>query len=947
MRRRSFLRTSLVAGAGAAAAPKALAGPHTPAAALRPIRLQCEYQETPLGVDVRQPRFSWMLESVDETTRNQQQGAFRIRAASSPEQLDAGQSDLWDTGRIESDRQLHVVYDGKPLSSMQRVYWSVEVWSGEGAAESHQATSWFEMGLLERSDWKARWIGNGKPLPENDEGFYGNDPAPLLRRSFRVFKPVRRARLYATALGYLDLRLNGSPLSDAVLDPAWTSTKHRIHYRCHDITDSLIAGENVVGAMLGNGWRNPLPLRMWGRINLREHLDVGRPALLCQVQIEYMDGTQDMVASDGTWRWHDGPILRNSVYLGEHVDGRLEPDGWDRPGLDDSAWNSAVPSPDQRGLKDEALLQASPMPPIRATRTLRPVSVVDVGNGVWIFDLGQNFAGWAQLRVQGPRGTTVRMRMGELLYPDGTLNPMTAVAGQIKRLRDDGTPVGGPGAPEVAWQENVYTLKGGGEEVYTPRFTFHGFRYVEVTGYPGIPGPDAITGLRLNSDIKPIGSFHCSNPAFNRIKEMVDWTLLSNVFSVQSDCPAREKFQYGGDIVSSSDMAFLTHDMATFYAKAAEDFRDDRASGGWFTETAPFVGIQAANYAEGAGPIGWGLAHPLLLEQLLQYAGNNRLLEGHYAAARNWVELLEEASEGFIIDRCIGDHESLDPKPIALVATAQFHQAASMVAGFAERLGLAEDAVRYDHMAREIRDAFVARFLSPGTGVFDSGTQAAQATALFMGLVPEEERQAAINRMVEAVIDDHDGHIAAGIFGTKYLLRMLTETGHADVAYAMVNQPDFPGWRHMMSNGATTLWETWAQSDNVYSQNHPMFGSVSEWLFRCLGGINPADDAVGFDRVRIAPFFAPDLDWVESRYDSVRGPLSVRWERKGAGVELSLQVPAGMIAEVHLQEMRASMVMESGHPITQSTDVDILRDDLSGAMEMGLGSGTWVFEFPG
>jgi alpha-L-rhamnosidase len=933
----------MVAGAAAASGGAALASGIS-RAVLRPARLRCEYQTEPLAIDTAEPRFSWILES-DPEARQIRQVAYRIRVATSSELLDSGQPDLWDSGQVHSDRQLHVVYDGRTLQRHQRCYWEVEVWSDPDVA-GQRARSWFETAFLDPAAWQAIWVGSDRPLPETEEAMYADDPAPMLRRSFRVEKPVVRARLFATALGYADVRLNGRAVSDAVLDPPWTSTRKRIQYRVFDVTDALVAGENVLGAMLGNGWRNPLPLRMWGRINLREHLDVGRPALLCELHLDLEDGSTQIVASDEHWRLADGPVLRNSVYLGEHVDARQAQPGWDAPGFNDRKWRSAALSPDQPGLGDTGpRLEAATIPPIRVTRTLKPVSINEVSPGVWIADMGQNFAGWARLRVRGRRGTEVRMRLGELRYEDGTLNPMTAVAGQIKRLREDGTSVGGPGAPEVAWQENVYILSGDGEEVYTPRFTFHGFRYVELTGYPGTPGPDAIEGLRLNTDIRPIGSFRCSNEAFNRIQDMVEWTLLSNVFSVQSDCPAREKFQYGGDIVASSDMAFLTHDMATFYAKSAQDHVDDRTSEGWFTETAPFVGIQAANYAPNAGPIGWGLAHPLLVTQLMQYAGNERLMGAQYEAAKRWVDLLWEASDAGVIDRCIGDHESLDPKPIALVATAQLYQALGMVAVMARMLGMAADKEALDERAERVRERFNEQFLKIGSGTYDSGTQAAQATALFSGLVPDAERQAAVQRMVDAVVGDHGGHIAAGIFGTKYLLRMLTETGNAQVAYDLVNQSGYPGWRHMLENGATTLWETWAQSDNTYSQNHPMFGSVSEWFFRCLGGINPAADAIGFDRIQLQPFIADDLDWVETRYDSIRGPVGLRWERKDPRIELQVRIPAGITAYLLLPTPVVAAIEEGGRSIQDHPELTAERTP-DRRVRLALGSGVWMFSFP-
>jgi len=799
------------------------------------------------------------------------------------------------------------------------------------------------MGLLSPEDWTGFWISDGSEQPATEEASYEDDPAPLFRRSFHVDKPVKRARLYAAGLGYYELRINGRAVSDHVLDPAWTRFDRRVYYTCHDLTDEFQSGENVLGAMLGNGWYNPLPLRMWGRVNLRDHLAVGRPQLMAQLIIEYEDGSTQTVASDESWRVSHGPILRNSVYLGEEYDARLERPGWDRPGFDDSGWSAASSANSNGSGHAPGELRALPIPPIRVTAKLTPVSMSEIGPGVYIFDLGQNFAGWVRLRVEGPRGTTVRMRMGELLYPDGTLNPMTAVAGQIKGLNEDGTHRGGPGSPEVAWQSNAYTLRGGGAEEYTPRFTFHGFRYVEVTGFPGRPTLESIEGLRLNTDVASAGSFSCSNERFNRLHDVVQWTFLSNLFSVQSDCPAREKFQYGGDIVASSEMAIFNYDMASFYAKTVSDHRDAVQGDGWFTETAPFVGISAENYVEDAGPIGWGLAHPLLLAQLYQYYGDRRIVEEHFEAARTWVDLLERYADGYIIDRCIGDHESLDPKPIELLATAHFYQAASLIAGFANILGRSQEEDHYRQLALKIETAFVERFLDPGTGRFGIATQSAQATALHLGLVPEGEVERATKRMVDEVLVTHDGHIATGIFGTKYLLNALSMTGHADVAYRMVDEPSYPGWGYMLENGATTLWETWAESDDVYSQNHPMFGSVSEWFYKSLGGINVEESAVGFDRFRIEPDMPAGLEWVDASYESVRGTIRSSFRLEDDRLHFDVEIPVNTTALVRLPTRDSMSVREGGRLIAEVSSIRKLPATTPDAVRFELGSGRYSF----
>jgi len=948
MQRRDFLKGTLAAGTGLwgvighSVPVSRLISSHPGSGSVTPVELRVEALLTPV-TDARAPRLSWKLMATEDA-RNQVQTAYRIVAATTEEKLVSDAPDLWDTGKVVSDQQLHVPYDGKALSPGQRCFWRVEVWDGEDMRSIGSDAAWWEQGIGSPTEWDAQWISSGKELPDDEAAFYDDAPAPLFRRTFRIDKPVQKARWYATALGYVALRCNGTSPSEDVLSPAWTHTPKTLYYTCHDITHLLRVGDNVVGAILGNGWRNPLPLRMWGRINIREHLPVGTPQLLSVLVIDYVDGTTERIGSDTSWLVSDGPLLRNSVYLGETYDARLEQPGWDAPGFDDGIWGEATI---EGGTPREiGSLKAQPVPPIRRTQQLDAGAWNEVRPGVWIVDFGRNIAGWVRLRVEGPRGTTVTLRMGELLYGDGTLNPMTAVAGQIKRQDADGVSIGGPGAPTVAEQTLSYTLKGDGLEEYEPHFTFHGFRYVEMTGFPGRPPKDALQAVRLNTDVARSGSFRCSNDMFNRLDEVARGTLLSNLFSVQSDCPAREKFQYGGDIVSSSEMAIYSFDMAAFYAKVVGDFRDS-AIDGWFTETAPFVGIQAANYQEGAGPIGWGLAHPLLLDQLFRYYGDKRLMEEHYTAARTWVNLLAEKADGYIVDRCIGDHESLDPKPIALMATAQFYQAVTLIGSFARTLGRAEESAYYNRLAENIRSAFIDRFLAPGTGRFGSATQASQATALYMGLVPDGEHALAVKRMIEAVVDDHGGHIAAGIFGTKYLLNALTSEGYADVAYQLVDQRSYPGWGYMLENGATTLWETWAQSDNTYSQNHPMFGSVVEWLYRCIGGINPTMDAAGFDRMLIAPHITKALTFADVTYDSVRGVVAVKWSRKAGIISLDVQVPVNTRATVRLPALTQERIREGGRRLEDAEAISIRSDAPKGFVDIEVGSGHYRFSIHG
>ncbi len=861
-------------------------------------QLRCEYRECPLGIDHPAPRLSWTDTS---SVRGQRQTAYRVLVARSRELLEADQGDLWDSGKVESNQTVNIEYAGQPLRSGQRCYWKVAVWDKDGKRSAWSHPSFWEMGLLEPTDWEGQWINDGKPLPTKDADFYQDDPAPLFRKEFGVDEPVRRARLYIAALGYVDASLNGQPVGDHHLDPLWTLPNKRVFYNVYDVTPLIRSGSNCLGVTLGNGWYNPLPLRMWGRVNLRERLPVGRPQFLAQLVIDYADGSRRSVVTDTSWKVTPGPILRNNIYLGEKVDARKAISGWDEPGLDDSRWNHASTAP-----APEGILQAQPAPAIKITATLKPVRITEPQKGVYIVDMGRNFAGWARFRFDVPHGTTITMRYGELLYEDGTLNPMTSVCGQIKRKQKPAD-----GSPAVAWQGDTYIARGGGPETYTPRFTFHGFRYIEITGLPAPPAIDDITGLRMNSAVEPVGSFSCSNDLFNRIQTMCRWTFQSNLFGVQSDCPHRERFGYGGDLAVTSDAFILNYDMAGFYAKATRDWYDSVLPDGMLTDTAPSVGIQYCG-------VGWHMVHPLLQLQLYRYYGDRRIVEEQYATSRRWLELVRAQTPDQIVRHGLHDHEALEKEKTPAMVTPLYCESARMVARLADILGKKDEADEYNRLAENIRRAYAAEFLAPGTGKVASGVQGAQAFALYLNMLPAAERPAALAHLVSDV-DEHGGHLTTGIFGTKYMLDVLSREGRADVANRMVNLRDFPSWGYMLQRGATTVWETWKFSDNTYSHNHPMFGSVSQWFYNWLGGIEPDENAVAFDRFTFHPQFVDDLEWVRCSYRSVRGPIVCNWRREGDQVALELEVPLNTDAKLVLPT--SGVLAEDGHPASESPGV--------------------------
>jgi alpha-L-rhamnosidase len=781
------------------------------------------------------------------------------------------------------------------------------------------------MGLPNSSDWTGQWINDGRSSPVKDEEFYYDDPAPLFRKEFRA-KHVRRARLYISGLGYYEASLNGERVGDHVLDPGWTKFGNRVEYASYDVTRQIHEGENCLGVTLGNGWYNPLPMKLFGNIDLRARLDIGRPRFIAQLALEYADGTKETVISDPSWKVGTGAIRFDNVYLGERVDARLEPVGWNRPGFDDSQW--AKP-----GLATEPIgkLIAQSQPPIRVTAEIPAVRVTQPQPGVFIYDFGQEFAGWTRLRLNVPAGTKLETRYGELLGADGSLNPMTSVAGQIKSPRKDAqgreTSVGGPGAPIVAWQGDSYIARGGGE-TYEQKFTFHGFRFLEIRGLSEpLPLKD-VTGLRLNSDVRSVGSFSCSNQMFNQIQEMVRRTFLSNIFSVQSDCPHRERFGYGGDMVGTTEAFMLNFDMATFYGKTVQDFADAAQAEGVFPDTAPFIGLQYCG-------VGWAMAHPLLATQLAEYYGDVETRREQYDAAKRWLGAIDRKYPDGIVKDGLSDHESLEPTPAPAMVTPLYYKSVRLLQRMASDLGRESDAREFAILADKIRDAYSAGFIDPSTGKVGPGTQASQSFGLELGLVPPETKDKALETLLDQIRGKGKGHLTTGLMGTKFMLDTLSREGHAEEAYGIANQKEFPGWGWMLQNGATTLWEHWEKEEYIFSHCHPMFGSVSQWFISWLGGIQQAPDSVGFQKLRIRPQFVRDLDWVKASYDSMYGPIRSEWRRSNGSVFFDLEIPFGAEAEVDVPGTAA--VQESGKPVTGSAE--------AGGQKFRIGSGRYRFSW--
>lgn len=896
---------------------------------IKTAKLTCEYLENPLGIETLKPRLSWTMVQNGKDLRNQQQTAYEIVVSDNERDIKRSKGNYWESAKQNSAQSIQVEYAGKPLKSFTRYYWRVRVYDEKGKASDWSSPQWFETAVLNSTEWQGRWIGDGSKDIAKEEDLYKNDPMPLFRKTFNVGKKVTSARLYISGLGYYEAYLNGKKVGDHVLDPGWTAYSKEVLYVAYDVTDLLQKGENAAGIMLGNGWYNPLPLRFWGAINMREVLTFGRPIVKAMIRVSYSDGSSTIVPTDETWQTTSGPIVRNNIFLGEHHDARLEKADWNTINEKGKDWKNAVFA---NGPDGKLVLQMQP--PVRVTKVVVPVSKAEIKPGVFVFDMGQNFAGVVRLRVNGPAGTHITLKYGEDKYADGKVNLMTGVAGQIKAGN------GGPGAPHVAWQEDSYILKGTGVETWSPKFTFHGFRYVEVSGWPGVPSLTDIEGLRMNSDLEESGKFNSSNEMFNKLDTLMHWTFLSNVFSVQSDCPAREKLGYGGDLFCTTESFMYHFNMAGFYGKVVKDFVNDQQPLGGITETVPFVGIADAGPGDKSGPLGFQVGFPYLIKKMYDFYGDKRVIEENYEALTRLLKFLESETKDNLFDTDLGDHESLDERSQPFTASVFYYLHAKLMMDFAGILNKGDDKAKYSQLAEIIKKSIVEKFNADGSGKFEKGSQTTQVFALWANI----EREGTEDKVIDALVkqfEQRKWHISTGIFGTKMLFDVLRETDRNEMAYRIANQRDFPGWGYMIENGATTLWETWASSDNVYSKNHPMFGSVGEWFYRSLLGINSS--APAFKKIVIKPQPAGDLKHAEGSYISPYGKIGSAWEIDGEQFKLNVEIPVNTSAEVWLPLKFGTQITESGKAVSDVNGIVSQRKE-NGYTVIEVGSGAYAFQ---
>lgn len=939
--------------------------------ALSPVRLRCEYLADPTGIDQVHPRLTWRVESDQ---RGQLQTAYQILVASNETELSRDEADRWDSGKVESDQTLHVVYQGKPLASRQTCYWKIKTWDAAGVVSDWSDVGFWSMGLLVDDDWSADYISY------RDESAIHTDTSTLYLPAARQYrkefdagrKTIARATVYATALGIYELHLNGQRVGDAYFAPGWTDYRQRAYYNTYDVTDLVNSGDNSIGAWVAEGWYSGyvgfgLLTGMGTEKNGRSNYGK-TPALMAQLEIQYTDGTTEIVKTDSTWKvTGDGPITEADLLMGEAYDARREMPGWATPGFDDSDWQSAIRAQDNgkttamfyearnpevkgRGPKitgkprslgfQRPQLEAFPGVPVRVTETIASKSVAKREDGTYVFDLGQNFAGIIRMMVQGPAGQRIQIRYGEMLHPDGRL--MTE---NLRKSR----------------ATDFYTCKGDPEgEVYESRFTFHGFQFVEVSNFPmengENPSLDAVTGLVMHSDTPMTSTFDCNDPMVNRLFQNVLWTQRANFLDLPTDCPQRdERMGWTGDAQAYVGTAAYNADIGAFYTKWLRELMESQRPSGAFPGYAPFTFQHGWDFGTA-----WADAGVICPWTLWQAYGDTRVIEDCWEPMTRFMDWRERTSKddlGVSHGNAWGDWLAQGAStPLEYVDTIYLAISSDMMAEMAEAIGKEDDAKKYREQFERTKKAFNEKYVTDA-GRVNVPTQSAQALALFADLIPDEQREAT-GQFLAGMIAKNGNRMSTGFLGTRPLLPVLSASGQHNLATFLLQSRDFPSWGYEIANGATTIWERWdsytredafgRHNAAMNSFSHYAFGAVCEWMFGTLAGIR--SDGPGYAKIIIDPrppqsgsnAMNDPIDRVEASYDSIRGKIVSDWRMLADQFHLNVTIPANTTATVYLPTADAGSITEDGKSLELNEHVSLIGTE-RGKVKLSIGSGSYSF----
>ncbi len=819
--------------------------------------MRCEYSVSPMTIDTQTPRFTWIYEGVSGFT----QYAYEVVVST------ADGSQLWSSGPVVSNISFAKMDDTGLLKSDTEYFWTVKAWNADSSEVIESETAVFRTAIMSRPEWKAVWITDS-----HDKDF---EAAPMFRKEFELSGGIKSARIYMSACAYGLIGLNGQQISDAFLDPGYTHYDKRNIYTVTDVTDKVAEGRNVLTAVLGNGFYNAIkPVATWGFESAGWR---NRARFIMEMHVTREDGSVEVIATDGSWKTtSDGPYVHNNIYSGDLYDARKEIKGWNEAGFDDSAYEYATVVPDP-----SPLLVAQKMPQIRPSEEIKPVSVKAFGDSVYVFDFGKNIAGLCRLSVQGEAGTVVQLEHAELLKEDGNIEPGNINIYYIPQ-------------PGYEFQTDEYILKGEGQEVWTPAFNYHGFRYVELkTSAPLNIDENSLTALCFHTDVKSAGTFACSNPLLNELWTMTRRSYLANLMSIPTDCPQREKNGWTADAYLSQEIGLMNYDAVLFYEKWLDDFIDNQRENGAISGIIPTWGW---GYDDWIGPV-WDAALFIIPYNLYLYHGDKSIIEKVWPTCQKYLAYMKtrEEADG-LVSYGIGDWLPYDTKTPTEYTSALFYCLDWKLMKEFSFIMNENSSVPIANQER-LTAAINRKFYDPATGMYAGGTQAGQAAALYVGVVPKAEIPKVVAGL-EKRVDEADGHLNFGSMGSKLVLRMLTKYGLADKAFAMASKEDTPSWIDWIHKGYTSLGETWVMSPkfNDASLNHIFFGDVSAWLVNDIVGIKCDPDAPGFQHILITPHFVEGLDNAKASYKSVKGEIKAEWVRKGGKVEMTVTIPQNTTA---------------------------------------------------
>ncbi len=856
------------------------------------MKVLCEYLDHAIGIDCARPRFSWRLRKQEKG----KQKTYRVIVSRSCD-LTKTEFYMWDSGEVISDQAFDILYSGKTLDSVSTYYYQVTIKDAEGNAYASDIKT-LTTGLIDKSLWKAEWTG----VP----GMYVE--APVCRTHIRAERDFEKVYAFVLTPNYYVLTVNGERVTDTVLNNANTDPKKTVPYLMMDITDYLRKGENVVGLSLGKGWAG---LRM---TTAGEFESIYKFSM--QIALIDAEGNKQWIYPDAAdfEFLQNGPIVYDSIYHGEVYDARKEIPHWDCADHDkyedDNEWHLMVEAEPEEGEICSQILE-----PIRCVETIRPIAVYPLADGSYTFDFGRNFAGWARLKVSGNKGDKVMLSYAEMEFEDHRINRLSVRAAKAT---------------------DTYILKGAGEEIYEPDFTFHGFRYVNVQGLSKTPQEDTVTGRVIQSDIRKIASFECSEPLLNRLYQVVSWTEEANRHSIPTDCPQREeRLGWTNDMSVRNECALYSYDLVKFYEKWMRDIRDTQKSvTGALADTAPRI-------VYGAVPMDPIAITPVNLPwNVYCFYGDKKILEDNYQMNVKWLSYLERNSDDGIVryshmgdwagpaaGTCAKDEEGVGGgavstiTPTILVATASIGYMYKLMAKTAQALGRTEDVKLFTRRAEATKKAFIKHFYHKEGKYFGKNSQGANTIALYTGMIPEEDKQEILNNLVKDIVEANDMHVTTGNLCSRYILEVLFQNGYTDIAYELLTQTTYPSWGYMISKGATTIWERWedvTEPGSVVSEmascNHPMYGAFAICFHKYLAGICPDEENPGFRKIKICPHIPKKLDSLKAEMDTNSGWVKVEWQKKGGSLELDVTIPFNCIGEiaVPVNEERAIYEVPAG-----------------------------------